>query len=168
MANKNASNTNLTVSSAGAINYPSQPAFLAYLSSQATNVTGNNTIYTVLCDTEVIDQGGNYVPGTGIFTAPVTGLYNFTCGITVSSLGAATLMNLFLSTTTQSFFLWSINPATIASGGIATFSQNTFAQMTAGNTVTMRIQVNGIGADTADIDGHATDFYTWFGGMLVA
>src|SRR3990167_4841871 len=59
MANKNSSNTNLTVSSAGAINYPSQPAFFAHLSSSVGNVTGDATVYTVLCDDVIYDQASN-------------------------------------------------------------------------------------------------------------
>lgn len=48
MASKNRDNTNITVSSAGAINYPVQPAFFAHLSSSVGNVT-ITAVLRVLC-----------------------------------------------------------------------------------------------------------------------
>lgn len=59
---------------------PPQPpaltcAFGASVDSQKSNVTGDNTEYTILFETEDYDYGGDYNPATGTFTAPVTGLY---------------------------------------------------------------------------------------------
>ncbi len=52
---------------------PLQPAFLAYMSAQRDNVTGDGTLYTMPFDSEVFDKGGNFNTGTYRFTAPVAG-----------------------------------------------------------------------------------------------
>jgi hypothetical protein len=54
---------------------PLQPCFAAYLASPVLNVTGDDTVYTVLFDTERVDTTNDYNTGTGTFTAPVTGRY---------------------------------------------------------------------------------------------
>lgn len=54
---------------------PLQPCFSAYLSSAVLNVTGDTTVYTVICDTERVDTTSDYNTTTGIFMAPITGRY---------------------------------------------------------------------------------------------
>lgn len=66
------------MTTAGENTMPLQPAFSAYLSSTATDVTGDATLYTLACDTEIFDQQSNYNNSTYTFTAPVDGKYVFT------------------------------------------------------------------------------------------
>ena len=54
-----------------------KPAFFAYKSATTNNVTGNATSYNFICDQEIFDQASNYDAATGIFTAPLDGLYCF-------------------------------------------------------------------------------------------
>jgi hypothetical protein len=83
----------MRVSTAGEINYPLQPAFMAYLDTTVTNVTGDGTEYTVIYDTEVFDQGADFVLATSIFTAPVTGKYQMSA---VGTLIGGTVMTTIL------------------------------------------------------------------------
>lgn len=48
---------------------------IAGLSSPQMNVTGDGTEATLICNNIITDPGSNYNSVTGIFTAPVTGLY---------------------------------------------------------------------------------------------
>jgi len=79
-------NDTFKMTAAGERTMPLHPAFQAYLSSNQSNVTGDNTGYTVICDTEVFDQGGDYNNGTGIFTAPIDGRYFFVGQISLDDL----------------------------------------------------------------------------------
>ena len=54
------------------VSFPDKPAFMAVMtSSQASN---NDLVF----DKVIFDQGNNYDNTTGIFTAPVAGVYQFT------------------------------------------------------------------------------------------
>ncbi|WAR31322.1 CAPR2-like protein [Mya arenaria] len=55
-------------------------AFFATLISDFTTSTSSQTI---VFNNVVTDVGGGYIPGTGVFTAPVNGLYVFSASVTV-------------------------------------------------------------------------------------
>ena len=63
----------LVVDSSGRVQMPQVPAFSVKLTS---NWTTSNA--TVEYDTKIFDQGDNYSTSTGLFTAPVAGVYFFT------------------------------------------------------------------------------------------
>lgn len=64
----------------------SQTIFVArrnYLGSDQTLTNNANT--TVIFDTEDVDAGGNYNNATGVFTAPLAGVYQFSCDMLIIS-----------------------------------------------------------------------------------
>ena len=81
------------MSSEGEQTIPLQSAFSAYLSSTASNVTGDGTVYTIICDTKSFDLNSDYNNTTGLFTAPVTGKYCIlmTTFMTVEAAGGSTM-----------------------------------------------------------------------------
>lgn len=163
------------ITSAGEITMPLQPGFSAYFESQAANVTGNGTNY-IFGDTDVgggvsmteyFDQGGDFVTGSAsgaTLTAPVTARWLFTTSCLFTSATLATDLDYYISTSNSNFRGAKLAPATITSGGTYDVSQSVVATMDAADTATVVVNLNGVGADTADIYGGANDPRSTFTG----
>lgn len=156
----------------GIITKPLQSAFMAYLNADATDVTGNGTLYTVVFNAEKFDQNSDFNTGTGVFTAPVTGHYFFHTSVRPINLGATTdyVGTLVIGgTSAWNYELWHIDPTNIDPAGGAYLNMNgtCFVPMTAGDTAHVAVVCTGVGADTVDIDGNAGTGITYFGGWLV-
>lgn len=90
--------TLLEMTSAGEQTMPLQPCFYAYLGTTDANVTGDGTAF-VLGDTdvgtaltEITDQNSDFTPGASggaIFTAPVTGNYQFNFSVLLQDMTAS-------------------------------------------------------------------------------
>lgn len=57
--------------------------FFAYLGTTQTNVTGDGSTYSLICDIPEFNNGGNYNAATGVFTAPTAGIYQYNVQIVV-------------------------------------------------------------------------------------
>lgn len=78
-----------TIDASGRMKHPKQPLAIATMAGATANdKTGDSTLYTVLFDSETVDQGANYDPTTGIFTTPVAGRYQIDATISLANLGA--------------------------------------------------------------------------------
>lgn len=153
-----------TVLSSTSITKPNAPAFAAYNSVADTNVTGNNTAYTIICDTEIVDRGADYNNATGVFTSDVTGLYGFSGIVTYSQVVADTSTFLVELVTSNRTWLVAFGEANLTLGTVP-WSVDV-ADLDSGDTASVRITINGTGADTSDIAGAANP-QTAFVGYLV-
>ena len=155
----------------GSINYPLQPSFLAFLSaSTANNVTGDGTVFTVICNTVTTNVGSGYSGSTGVFTAPVTGNYLFTFSCNMQNLGAGHTNNQVRIITTGATFVGSIFGFTAAgtgTGGTYTSSFSVICPMTATNTASF-VALAQNSTKTVGIQGGSSPLITFVSGMLVS
>lgn len=149
---------------AGIINYPLQPAFLAYPTSTVNNATGDGTVVSpVSLGTEIFDQGSNFASDT--FTAPVTGRYflNFVLGRV--GVGTSTVTSFQIVTSNRAYLYNSaMNSGTSGDLGV-TFG--VVADMDAADTATVSLTVSG-GAKNIGYFGGGTVGSCFFGGYLIA
>lgn len=153
-----ATGTVMSALDTGEIIYPLQPAFHAYLGTQDSNVTGDNTQFilgTGNALTELYDQNSDFNTN-GTFTAPVSGKYAF--GATFQYLQTAgTFFYQQIVTTAVTFTATQLS-ATVAITNIITISCYVECAMTAGDTAKFATAFLG-GAKITDIAaGSGTTF----------
>lgn len=143
-------------------------SFFAYLANPVLNVTGNGDLYTIAYDTLSYNNGGGFNIGTSIFTAPVTGLYNFSVGVNYGLLGASnTFGNITLTATSSPFLIFEGNYAnTRSAAGNFSVGNNVYVKMTAGDTIFVETLVAG-GTKTVALFGSASAIGNFFSGSLV-
>jgi hypothetical protein len=168
----NTSNTMNTTTQTASISRPGitlsahQPAFLAYVNTSITNVTGDGTVYTIIFDTEVLDQGTNFNLGTSVFTAPYTGLYqfNYQCRIVGGTTITAATMQLVTTARTYTQLMHLIIGATTTANGMI----SVLANMTAGDTASVSVTTTDGSGKVDDVSGLvSTQAVTFFSGNLV-
>jgi hypothetical protein len=140
----------------GQVTKPLQSAFSAYVSGNISSVTGDGTAYTVIFNTKYADQGINYNTSTGIFTAPVAGLYLLNTVLYIRDTSTRdTLVGIVCTAGTHWCYTGPGHP--LASDGSMIINGSTFAVMAAGATAKVQITVSG-GAKDVDIFQPLSEF----------
>lgn len=150
------------LSSAGIATNTTQPAFLAYLSSQQSNVTGDGTTFQIPFDTMAYDIGSNFTTGASAhYTFPVTGKYSISTNISVFSATAGLFQGQVIATSrgVQGFL-------TVVLNEDATISQSVLIDATAGDTLYVATIISG-GVKTSAVLGGTSPYATFISGYLV-
>jgi len=152
-------------STAGEWNYPLQPAFSAKLTSQVDNVTGDGTVYSLVYGTEIFDQNSDYNHTTGVFTAPITGVYCFNTMNSITGLASNHNSASIDFKTTGGDAGNLENPYAIAANNSSVFtdahSYTLITKLTAADTVFIQITVRS-GSKVVDITADS-----YFQGYLI-
>lgn len=162
-------NDTIVSDTTGHITFPRTSGFLAYQNGSIANVTGDATPYVGIFNTEVFDINNDFDNTTGIFTAPITGHYQFHSTILFSNISAANNFGntkLYINGGASGTYLsFTGNIGVIKDGGnLCAFHISLLVSLTAGDTVTSVGFVSG-GAKTVAFNG-INSRSTFFSGML--
>jgi len=162
--------TFMNMDSIGRFNWPTQPAFSAFRSSDVNGITGDGTNHTIIFDSERFDIGGNFNTSTGAFTAPIAGIYFIKTALVLLNVFDAgfTIGNAVFDFTpgTPDLF-WGMSPISVTqgNGGFALQGSN-IVQMNGGDSVVVIVSVSG-GGLTVNLGGGPLGGSTRFQGWLL-
>lgn len=144
----------------GTQTFSTQPAFIAYLGTSPTNITGDGTMYKIPFGGFVINRGTVYNVSTFEFTAPVTGLYHLESQAWLQGAVVANATEMYIVTSNRSYDSYWV-------GTTGSMVCSTLADMDAGDTAYVQIVTTG-GAKIVGLYGAAGGMTTRFSGWLVA
>jgi hypothetical protein len=151
----------MRIDASGRVTMPYQPAFSARPASAQDNIANNESQVTLSFGTEIFDAGSNFA--SNVFTAPVTGKYQFNALIYTQNLdSAATYFLIAIKTSNRTYLNIQSGASLGADASYYTYTLSILADMDASDTAYIFAQQAG-GTSQADID---TDSY--FTGYLVA
>lgn len=153
-----------------------ESGFMAYFGADVNNVLGNGVLLTpVIFNTVLFDTNTDYDNTTGLFTAPINGVYSFATAIVIQNIGAAH---------TRGDMNWAINilgastiiDAQIMSPAAArntptnrlSYTASITLFLSAGDTVSMEM-ILAVGTQTVGIRGFVPGFpeiFSYFSGHI--
>lgn len=143
------------------------PDFQMAVDTPLANVTGDGTVYNVVWDTEVFDQGNNWDGGGNVvFTCYCAGTYQFGATLLLSGLSAShSRVDLDITRlgSVAKTYAKVLNPYAVSANGYATVDLSTQMDLAYGDTVQVRVRVTG-GGKTVGIHGAGPTRYSWFSG----
>jgi hypothetical protein len=152
-------NERMRIDSSGRVTTPNQPAFLVRPSGYQLNIQ-NLATTLVAFGNETFDRGNNF--SNSIYTAPVTGVYQFNFGLRIQSVDTAATYYQTTLNTSNSYFEHLFSPKLTSDMQYWTVQVSVLADMDAGDTAKVEIlQAFGDGA----MDIHSASH---FSGYLVA
>lgn len=149
------------------------PSFLVYISSDATNATGDGTNYLVALDTKVYDTTSSFNTGTFLYTVPVTGAYMLSTQVYLTGVDSITGMTSCVTilnvTGGSTYNLCDVESTTADGSHNLSLNGSVIAQLTSGATIGLHTAIFN-GTKTATVvatSGSPLVWFTWFAGYLI-
>jgi len=145
----------MRIDSAGHVTMPLQPAVLAENTVARSNVTGDATDYTMIWNSEIFDQNGDF-DGVSTFTAPVTGKYQIQSTILTTGVADNATYNINrIVASNRSLNMQSDGPPN------STVQHASLIDMDAGDTVYIQLTAGG-GSKTVSVYAGTYTHVSWF------
>lgn len=149
LSGKTLASPDFTGIAGGTIQITNQYCFKAYNNVGQTAVTGAGGNYQIVFDTIDFQLGAGYDATTGVFTAPIAGLYHFTANIQTSGWTSSnTSVQVWYTHNTTVYNMHMTNNISFPTGYLVSNFSTSF-KMAAGDTVAVWISVGG--SSTANI-----------------
>lgn len=134
--------------------FQAEDYFVCYLSNPQGSVTGNGTVYPIICDGIIENKLGNYNSTTGVFTCSLTGLYALSMNMSLNNgAGGSPIYSVQAFFNGSVFSFCAYGDQLIANSVTVIFSKEVIIPMTVGDTMAITIKIDGIGANSFDIYG---------------
>ncbi|MCK5605401.1 hypothetical protein KAR91_26150 [Candidatus Pacearchaeota archaeon] len=146
---------------------PKQPSFQVTSAAAQDNLAVGATPVKIVFDTETIDQGSDFTSSS--FTSPLSGNYLFTANVTLNNVdSAATLLELYLQTSTAFLLLDSVNPNNVLiADGLFNLNGSKIISLAVGFEAFIAVKVTG-GASQADVVINTAEESPSFSGVLIS
>jgi hypothetical protein len=161
-------NDTFIMTDAGERTMPLQPAFLGFLSSLDSNITGDGTAFTIGSGssmTEVFDQNSDFNTN-GTFTAPVTGRYHFTCSIQVQGTNTSHFGEFRAVTSNRTYKVSKNECGDILGSNAMEYSGDIFLDMDSSDTCVIQLVVSG-STKVVDTAAGSNPAPSWISGQLI-
>ncbi len=150
----------------GTVSKTTNPCFFLRLNATETNKTGDGTTYTLGTGATLtidFDKGSNCTT-SGVFTAPITGIYDLRSQITITGATIATSFIISIIATAKTYTYTFTKAAGSQDESVAI---SALVSMTAADTAHVVITVSGEAGASDDVVG-STAAQTYFCGSLIA
>ena len=137
----------VSISANNEITMSSQPAFQARLASNQTNIATGSAV-TILYATEQFDANADYDNSNYTFTAPVTGKYQLSVQVLITTLDSAAAYYQIQLHTSNAIYYHTIDPDFGQDNAYHSFVVTALADMDASDTVSVKMYQSGGSSQT--------------------